>query len=231
MWAAFLVGFLGSLHCVGMCGPLALIIHQQSARSGRSTRAGMVLYHVGRITTYVALGILIGLVSTAMWGSMQFYLAHLAGLVLIISAFSLVPWERQIWNLPGFRTLGQAIPRWYNRFLNLDTPLAPLLGGLVNGFLPCGLVYLALSMALVTGDTWLSAGMMLFFGMGTIPALAVTQYVGWKSRPRLAFIRKYVLPSFLLLTGVFLILRAWSVPIPVDLRLLMEMTRIPMCHE
>lgn len=230
MWAAFLIGFLGSLHCVGMCGPLAIIIHQRSLRTGRSGAQGLVLYHAGRVSTYIGLGLLVGLLSTALWGRLQVGLSVFAGVVLLLSAFSLLPWERKIWSLPGFRTLGEWIPRTYGRLMASPSPLAPWLGGMVNGLLPCGLVYLALSTALATGDPLLSAQMMLLFGLGTVPALLATQLVGLKVRERLGAVRKVVLPAFLLLTGSFLLLRAFSVPVPADLRLLMEMTRIPLCH-
>ncbi len=230
MWAAFILGLLGSLHCVGMCGPLAIVIHQQALQQNRQPWVGVVLYHIGRISTYILLGILIGLISTAFWGTLQFYLSLLAGTVLIVSAFGIIPWEKHLWALPGFRTVGQWIPKMYSRFIQHPSPAAPFLGGMVNGLLPCGLVYMALSAALVTGDTILSAQMMLFFGLGTVPALAFTQFAGWKARLKLSAIRTYVLPAFLVLTGTFLILRAFAVPIPVDLRLLKEMTDIPMCH-
>jgi len=230
MWAAFLIGFLGSLHCAGMCGPLAIVIHQRSLQTGRSGWQGLLLYHVGRVTTYAVLGVLVGLLSTALWGRLQTGLSVFAGVVLLLSAFSLLPWERQIWSLPGFRTLGEWIPRTYGRLMGWNSPLAPWLGGMVNGLLPCGLVYLGLSTALATGDPLLSAQMMLLFGLGTVPALVVTQLVGLKVRNRLGAVRKVVLPAFLLLTGTFLLLRAFSVPVPSDLRLLLEMTHIPMCH-
>ena len=230
MGAAFLLGFLGSLHCVGMCGPLAVIVHQQALRHQRSALFQAILYHTGRVGTYVLLGILIGLLSMAMWGQLQRVLSILAGVILILAAFSLLPWERQIWKLPGFRQLGNWIPKVYGRFIQLSSPWAPFLGGMVNGLLPCGLVYLALSAALTTGDPWISARVMLAFGAGTIPALAVTQFAGWQLRHRFVLIRRYVLPVFLVLTGVFLLLRAFSVPIPADLRLLQQMTDIPMCH-
>jgi len=230
MLAGWIMGFLGSLHCVGMCGPLAVVIHEQARSQGRQPWTGMALYHLGRVSTYVVLGILIGFISTALWGVMQFWLSLLAGVVLILSAFSLLPWERQMWSLPGFRWIGQRIPVLYARFLNHPSAFAPFLGGAVNGLLPCGLVYLALSAGLATGDILLSARLMFFFGLGTIPALAFTQVAGWKARLRLTAVRRYVLPVFLILTGGFLILRAFSVPIPTDLRLLQEMTKVPMCH-
>ena len=230
MLAAFLLGFFGSLHCVGMCGPLAIVIHQQANRKDHEPILAATLYHVGRISTYVILGLAIGSLSMALWGSLQFYLSLIAGAILILAAFSLLPWERQIWSLPGLKQLGEWIPKAYGRFLNSPSRWAPFAGGMVNGLLPCGLVYLALSTSMATGDIVLGAQMMFLFGLGTIPALAATQFAGWKIKRRLAVVRTYVLPPFLVLTGIFLILRAFAVPIPVDLRLLHEMTNIPMCH-
>ena len=63
MWAAFILGLLGSLHCVGMCGPLAIVIHQQALQQNRQPWVGVVLYHIGRVSTYILLGILIGLIN------------------------------------------------------------------------------------------------------------------------------------------------------------------------
>lgn len=202
MVAGFLIGFLGSLHCVGMCGPLAIVIHQQSYARGNQPGLALVLYHAGRITTYVTLGVLVGLLSSAMWGSLQFYLSIFAGVILILSAMQFIPWEKHMWNLPGFKQLGQLIPKLYARLIKIPGLAAPLLGGLVNGLLPCGLVYMGLAAALATGDGLLSASMMLAFGLGTIPALLATQLLGWKSRVKLGAIRRVILPTFLILTGV-----------------------------
>lgn len=167
------MGFMGSLHCIGMCGGLVSAV---SMSRKQVWWTGLLAYQFGRVSTYAMLGLIIGLSGAALnaFGGdhIQRLLAALAGLLMIAFAMNLAGW------LPDpLKQLGV----WASRKTGLAQMAMRVAGqgratswyalGLINGLLPCGLVYAALSMALAAGDTGLATLMMLAFGIGTIPAM------------------------------------------------------------
>jgi len=172
------MGFMGSLHCIGMCGGLISAVSMSSKQVWWS---GLLVYQLGRVSTYATLGLLVGLSGAALndFGGdyIQRLLAILAGLLMIAFAMNLAGW------LPDpLKQLGA----WASRKTGLVQMAMRVSGkkgagnsratswyslGLINGLLPCGLVYAALSMALATGDTGHATLMMFAFGLGTIPAM------------------------------------------------------------
>lgn len=230
MTAAFLLGFLGSLHCAGMCGPLAMLVHQSGVKEGLSSFWSGAMYHIGRIGMYVVLGSVAGLISMATWGSMQVGFSFLAGVILILAGLRFIPWERKLFNIPGLDRLSAWIPSVYGRWMHRAGRGSALIGGVLNGLLPCGLVYLALSAAFATGAVGLSVQFMAFFGLGTVPMLAGTQMIGARIRQRFTMVRAYILPAFLIIAGGLLILRAIQIKVPDQLQWLYMMMGTPMCE-
>jgi hypothetical protein len=167
------MGFMGSLHCIGMCGGLVSAVSMSRKQVWWS---GLLVYQFGRISTYAMLGLLVGFSGAALSAfggdQLQRLLAVLAGLLMITFAMNLAGW------LPDpLRRLGA----WASRKTGL-AQLAMRVSkdsrsgswfalGLVNGLLPCGLVYAALSLALASGNTTQATLMMVAFGLGTIPAM------------------------------------------------------------
>jgi uncharacterized protein len=175
--ALFLIGLLGGTHCVSMCGGIVGALSVQMPGQSRRQWPIHLAYNLGRISTYVMLGAALGAVGTAgmLFNDVlpiQMGLYVLANLMLIalglyLTGFTqlLAPVERAghvVWKriqpltrrfLPA-RNVGQALPL-----------------GLLWGFLPCGLVYSVLTTALLTGSATRGAGMMLAFGLGTLPNL------------------------------------------------------------
>ncbi|MEM6725555.1 MAG: sulfite exporter TauE/SafE family protein, partial [Bacteroidota bacterium] len=162
-WTAFTLGLMGSTHCVGMCGPIAMALPGEEQRMWR-----IVQYNLGRLTTYVLLGVLMGLLGTAVsFSGYQSYFSIGMGIVLLITAFLAGNLEAK-WLVSGWLS---GFYRWVQRqisrlFLAKQVP-SHLAIGFFNGFLPCGLVYFALAGALTMPN--LSSGIlfMLFFGLGT----------------------------------------------------------------
>ena len=156
---AFLAGLAGSPHCVLMCGPFA------AACSRISGGRGVLGWHLGRITSYAALGALAGLAGGAVPGPS--WLAAAIGAALLIwfaaALAGLVPEPRLV--VPGAAAAG--------RLLTAPNPLARFTFGLVNGFIPCGLVYSALSLPVALGSPGAGALAMALFGAGTTPALSI----------------------------------------------------------
>ena len=156
---AFLAGLAGSPHCVLMCGPFA------AACSRAGGAGGVTAWHLGRGTSYAALGALAGLAGAAVPGPP--WLGAALGTALLVwfaaALAGLVPEPRVL--LPGAAAAG--------RLLAARHPLARFAFGLVNGVIPCGLVYSALSLPVALGSPAAGALAMALFGAGTSPALSV----------------------------------------------------------
>lgn len=173
---AFLTGLISSLHCVGMCGPLAAALPVGRLSAEQRWRA-VGLYHASRIATYGVLGALAGSVSLGLnllgW---QRPLAVICGGILLISFV----WRKTIQARPRWPWLNQQITRIFRQ--GLQRPgWAGFAGlGVLNGLLPCGFTYLALAGTLATNTPLAGASYMLLFGLGTLPALLGVHLVaGW----------------------------------------------------
>lgn len=178
--AAFLVGFLGGAHCVGMCGG---IVAAMSWHGGVRQPFGLHLgYNLGRILSYTLAGALAGLVGSAAFLSahllpLQQALYLLAQVVLILLGLYLAGLNRAILVLErvGGGLWARLQPR-LGRLLPVRSPGQALVAGALWGWLPCGLVYSVLVSALASGGPLAGAGLMLAFGLGTLPNLLA---MGW----------------------------------------------------
>ncbi len=178
--AAFLVGFLGGAHCVGMCGG---IVAAMSFQGGVRQSFGFHLgYNLGRILSYALAGALAGLIGSAAFLShrllpLQHALYGLAQAVLILLGLYLAGLNRAVLVLEraGGALWARLQPR-LGRLLPIRSPSQALLAGLLWGWLPCGLTYSVLVSALASGGPLAGAGLMLAFGLGTLPNLLA---MGW----------------------------------------------------
>ena len=175
--SALILGLLGGGHCLGMCGGLmgALSLAIPPERRHQRLRL-LVAYNVGRILSYTAAGLLLGLAGWALAsGPLATLLRSIAGLLLIAMGLYLAGW----WSgLTRIEVLGRGLWRRLQpitrRFMPITSlPRALLLGGLW-GWLPCGLVYSTLLWAASQGDALRSAALMFAFGLGTLPVLLAT---------------------------------------------------------
>ncbi len=158
---AFVAGLVGSPHCVGMCGPFALAC---------STPAGpAVLWHVGRLGTYAALGALAGGFGSALPGPTWLAAAVSAAFVVWFAAVLAGVLPEPRWTPPFLKRVAMGAAEEQGRGSRLAF-------GLANGLLPCGLVYAALGLAVAASSPWTGALVMLAFGLGTVPALAALTY-------------------------------------------------------
>lgn len=192
--AAFVLGFLGSAHCVGMCGPLVLRLP--------GNRTSVTMYHTGRLTVYALAGLLFGMIGH------QVYLAGWQQGLSVVLGMSIL--ARLAWKGKPL-TFGHRWQAWVTRLWKARSRSRFLLMGVANGLLPCGMVYLAIAAAVTGPGPWWSMGFMFFFGLGTLPLLLGIQATG-----RMAFrlrARRW-LPYFTALTAVLLILRGLNLGIP-----------------
>lgn len=206
----FVLGFAGSLHCVGMCGPLALALPLQAFEGGKRI-AAVILYNLGRVTSYVLLGII-----TAAIGK-QFFLAGYQQLFSFIVGALLVGWL--LLTLAGktnnkTTAIYYRIQEWIVRYMQQPSLKNMLFTGFGNGLLPCGMVYMAIAAAAASGDTGTGAVFMIFFGLGTVPLMAMVSFAGLRIRPATRNTLRKVSPYITALIGVLLILRGLNLDIP-----------------
>jgi sulfite exporter TauE/SafE len=168
-WSALLAALAGSLHCIGMCGPLVLTVGSSGGRQ--------LLYHAGRVGAYTLLGAMVGVVGRGVQDLGPFVglgqaASWLAAAMILAVALHLAGWL----PMPG----GDGAQRWLApvlRRLRSQRPWPALTLGLLTALLPCGLLYLGLAMALATHSAVGGAATMLAFGLGTVPALGLTGLV------------------------------------------------------
>lgn len=209
----FMLGLLGSLHCVAMCGPIALALPVHQFNVTKKT-VFILLYHLGRIATYVLLGIIFGSLGKGLFiAGFQQNVSVIAGVLLILSVL--------FFNEKRLQQSLMSNSRWYLKFKNSfgvylrkKTAFSFIVLGMLNGLLPCAMIYMALFGATATQGTLYGGLFMLWFGLGTIPLLTVLVWAGnWVNRNFKNKMQRAV-PVFLLLTGCLLIIRGLNLDIP-----------------
>lgn len=204
IWTAFLLGFLGSFHCLGMCGPIALAI---SAQDNHRFLINKIIYNLGRTVTYSLLGLTIGAIGfTLQLAGVQQWLSILMGGMIMLMAFFYKRSEKWVLRA-GFGGLASLVKRKLGRFLKMGGSKAFFAGGLINGLLPCGMVYIALLASLALQAPWAGAGYMFAFGIGTIPMMLAVMLSGklFSVSLRQKFLR--IMPYFAFIIGLLFILR------------------------
>lgn len=216
MWYAVIsglgIGLFGSLHCIGMCGPLALSLPLQG-KTGTERLVRAVLYNLGRAFTYAILGLLLG------FAGQQFFLLGyqqlltvLTGIVLLLALFAGL-------YRPGTRLLPARVQARVGTLLGrllrtAGKPASFFMVGMVNGLLPCGLVYLAAGSALATGNAWSGACLMFLFGMGTFPLMIAVMLLGGFIPLKMRVYLRRLVPVFACVAALIMIARGLNLAIP-----------------
>ncbi|MBL7781665.1 MAG: sulfite exporter TauE/SafE family protein [Saprospiraceae bacterium] len=207
MFTPLLLGLAGSLHCVGMCGPLMLALPlPDSAR--RAVVAQILVYQTGRILSYSLLGVLFGLLGKGIAiAGFQQILSLLSGFFIIAMAVLAWRFERLVTALPGFGAFTRTIQHQLGKMMRRHGAGASFSVGMLNGLLPCGMVYAALAGAISTTDSAQGGIFMALFGVGTLPLLLTVNLagrsLGFKWRAKM----KVVQPILLTLAGILLLQR------------------------
>lgn len=214
VFTAITLGLLGSFHCIGMCGPIALAlpVHHYSPFKKYT---GIFLYNLGRIMTYTFLGLLFGLLGQSFFiGGFQQVVSITIGILLLVSV-----------ALPYFRFSTTGNTAFIYSFINtIKNKLGNLFSkkglhvlffiGALNGLLPCGLVYLGIAGAIASGDYLKGAEFMFCFGLGTAPVMFAVascgQFISVKYRTA---IRKTI-PVMVSVMAILLIIRGLNLGIP-----------------
>ena len=208
--AAFLLGFLGSMHCVGMCGGLVSTLAMSQKKVWWT---GLMSYQLGRILTYTFLGLFAGMLGMAItqvtwFADMQRGLTILAGVLMIVFGLNLVGWlpDPFVKFMSKFsRLIG--LTGWVHAATNSRMPMSWFMVGLFNGLLPCGLVYAGLALSLTSGSIGLSAGMMFAFGLGTVPAMMFVPVIMQSASPNMRGLFLKIAALLLIAMGLFTMIR------------------------
>lgn len=218
MWVTitggFLLGLLGSMHCIGMCGPLALSL-PVSGNNAFTRFFSLFSYQLGRVFTYSILGLLLGLAGRQL---------HLAGLqqafsivvgVLVLLGIILYFGRNQKVQLPFLNNFYKKIQQYIVALLKgPKTSSTFFLLGVANGLLPCGMVYIAVAGAVSSSSLAGSTVFMASFGAGTIPAMMLMSYFGLLIKPNIRRNLQQLVPVTMALMGVLLVLRGLNLGIP-----------------
>jgi len=214
LWTAFVVGLFGSIHCIGMCGPITLVLPGFQSNMSRII-SSRVLYNLGRTITYGFMGAIIGLAGEGIsLAGAQRWLSIGSGILLIVIVLIPMSISSRISILKPAYHFTDYLKKKFGRLLKSNSIISVFYIGLLNGFLPCGLVYVALAGALATGSLVQGTLYMVFFGLGTAPLLfafsVFGQFIGAGVR------RKFnkVVPVFIVVLGVIFILRGMNLGIP-----------------
>lgn len=212
------IGFLGSFHCIGMCGPIALALPPADSR--QVFIVGRLLYNAGRIVTYTLLGALFG----ALGGAVQLFGAQqglsIAVGVAMIAGFilpALLParWRNKLLvfasAIPGITMLRKYTARLFRS--KSIWSLGAI--GVLNGFLPCGFVYVGIAGSLLAGGIWQGMAYMALFGAGTTPLMFATSTIGSvMGRTAQQRIRTWAIPVAAVALGSLFVVRGLALDIP-----------------
>ncbi|CAL1521157.1 sulfite exporter TauE/SafE family protein [Chitinophaga sp. MM2321] len=211
---AFILGFIGSFHCIGMCGPIALTLPVQHL-DGKRKLAGILLYNIGRVSAYALLGMIFG------WLGKQFYLGGLQQWLSIATGSLLL--LIVLLKYTGYRWIKRRhLPNIF--VTKIKSSLATLLRrqqfrtlyaiGFLNGLLPCGLVYLGIAGAVATGEIAKGMLFMAAFGAGTLPAMMAVTWFGHLISIGFRNTMRRLIPIIVVIMGVLLIMRGLNLGIP-----------------
>lgn len=214
LWTAFVFGLLGSFHCVGMCGPIALALPIHNYK-GWQKAAGSLSYNAGRILTYALLGTVLGFIGQIFRiAQIQQVLSIVMGVVILLTVITPFLFKSKMAFANPFYGLVAKLKSRFSQQMKKRS-FGSLFGvGILNGLLPCGMVYLAMAGALATTSFGSGALYMIAFGLGTLPMMFSVPLLG--NFMPLSFrntIRKAI-PVVVVIFGLLFILRGMNLGIP-----------------
>ena len=232
LYTAFIFGLISSFHCIGMCGPIAMMLPVDSHNQAKKVTQIMT-YHIGRLAAYALIGLVFGLVGKGLFLSgMQQKLSIFIGVAMI--AVILIPekvFAKHNFSKPIFLFISKIKTSLGSQFKNKSFKSLFMIG-LLNGFLPCGMVYVALFGAIAMQSESLGMLYMILFGLGTVPMMSSVVYLhSFLTVPVRNKIQKAI-PYVAIAMGILFILRGLGLGIPYispsDMSLFVQAT--PNCH-
>jgi len=214
LWSALVFGLLGSFHCIGMCGPIAFMLPVD--RSNSTKKAVQIFtYHLGRLLAYAIIGLLFGLLGKSLYiFGIQQQLSIIIGIVMIVIV--LIPtktFNKYNVSKPIYRGISKVKSALGNA-LKKKTADTFLTIGFLNGFLPCGLVYMAVFASLAMQSPVKGGLYMVLFGAGTIPLMTTAIYLGKFLNATVKQRIQKAIPVFVVIIGLLFIIRGLGLGIP-----------------
>lgn len=205
--SALVVGFLGSFHCIGMCGPIAIMLSGNQSNTGHFV-AGRLIYNFGRVITYSLFGVAAGFTGSLFSiNGFQSELSIAAGVLIILSVLFLNEKMMVKFFPKVFTAWNAALKKRFSSLISRKTLFSLLLIGMINGLLPCGFVYLALAGSVAAGTVAGGAAYMALFGLGTIPAMLAVSMAGHLFGMRFRNLFRKATPFIAISVSVLLIYR------------------------
>lgn len=213
LFYGLILGITSNLHCIGMCGPIAMAI-PVNRTSNWTILSGILQYNFGRIFTYSILGALIGSIGLTFntLGVLQ-WLSIITGVFLILFAWR--KWLSTIFftklPLPGIHSF---VSKRLGKVFKSQSPFKLVIFGLINGLLPCGMVYFGLMNALLAGSPLTSSYAMIAFGIGTLPSMIAVGFAANRINSSMRQKMNKVVPYLLTIVGLLIVLRGMNLDIP-----------------
>lgn len=214
LYTAFVFGLLSSFHCIGMCGPIAMVLPVNHSDASQKTLQ-ILTYHLGRLLAYSSIGFLFGLLGKGFFmAGLQQKISIFVGVMMILVV--IIP-EKKVsqynFSKPIFKILSMVKQKMGEQFKNKSYSSIFTIG-VLNGFLPCGMVYVALFGALAMQSPLLGGVYMFLFGLGTIPMMSMVVYINsWLTVSVRTKIQK-IIPIVAICIGVLFVLRGLGLGIP-----------------
>lgn len=224
---------MGSLHCVGMCGPIAFMLPVDRSNNLKKF-IQILLYHFGRLTAYGIIGFVFGLLGKGLYVfGMQQNLSIAIGVLMILTVLiPLKTFNRYHLSKPVYKIISRVKNR-LGKELKKKSPDTFLTIGFLNGFLPCGLVYMALFGAIAMGNAAEGSLYMILFGMGTVPLMTTAIYFSGLLKGGIRKNVQKLIPVFVMGIGILFIIRGLGLGIPyISPKPVVEMVTNQMeCHQ
>lgn len=232
LYSAFIFGLISSFHCIGMCGPIAIMLPVDRQNEAKKVTQ-IVTYHLGRLTAYSTIGLIFGLLGRAFFlAGLQQKLSIFIGLAMILVV--LIPekiFSKYNFSKPVYKVISKIKSGIGTHFKNRSYKSLFIIG-LLNGFLPCGMVYVALFGAIAMQSAGLGVLYMLLFGLGTVPLMTIFLYINSVLTASFRNRIQKVIPYVAVIIGVLFILRGLGLGIPYispsNMSLFVQQT--PNCH-
>jgi uncharacterized protein len=210
LFAGFLIGLLGSFHCIGMCGPIALALPKSN-----SMLLSRALYNVGRIVTYSLLGLLFGILGSRleMFGLQQVISISLGILILLLVVTPRKYRVKISIKLGLYKIIG-VLKSALSGLFKSHSNISMLSIGILNGLLPCGFVYIGITGAIAIGSPMESMMFMVMFGLGTLPVMLGASILGGFVNISLRQKLTKFVPIFSIILAVIFILRGLNLGVP-----------------
>lgn len=211
---ALLFGFISSFHCIGMCGPIAMMLPVDRNNPAKKT-IQIITYHLGRLTAYATIGLIFGLIGKGFYlaGIQQQLSVFIGSLMILVVLIPEQAFAKYNFSRPVFRLISKIKMALGSQFKNRSYKSLFTIG-LLNGLLPCGMVYVALFGAIAMQNAGLGVLYMVLFGLGTIPMMSAVVYV--QSFITLSLRNKIqkVIPYVAVCIGILFVLRGLGLGIP-----------------